>query len=509
VSKGAASLKFFEIAAIFAKHTTQGPEPMSSSNRLSPQSGIALLIALIVLSMFSLLGFYMMLNATTELQISDNRESHIQAECAARTGINHARVLVQGLAFDDLLVGPDGVYNSDLSYLAQAKTFAFRNPIPIVTARLLNIVDPFPDVRELPDDGIINTGCYNGSSGTVLIPITGIALGDISTGNADSVTSRYFVKVTDNNGEATEVAGDPADNPFADGDGIVIVRSIGIAGSLSGGMGTVQRSNSMVILESRLKRALALDLGPALVVEGPALDAFFEGGYEIAGGIYPAVGVIDTVSDDEWSPEQIMRAAAGSGENISGGGLPPPSIQRILFHAEEREKLKLMDPLYLWDFIYNRVVDAADQVFNGDQNWTEGRMPYAGTYDSSKPASAPGQDPRVIVIKGDLSVQGDFSGGGLLVVTGSLVYQGNFAYDGLIMLVGAGRLVAAGSGQGIRGSIFVANLSNKGGQMTFGIPAISITDHTRIVSNRDSVRMALSLIPPLQISLREIAGRDP
>ena len=35
------------------------------------------------------------------------------------------------------------------------------------------------------------------------------------------MTARYFVKVTDNNGDASELEADPSDNPFFDGDGII------------------------------------------------------------------------------------------------------------------------------------------------------------------------------------------------------------------------------------------------------------------------------------------------
>jgi hypothetical protein len=108
-----------------------------------------------------------------------------------------------------------------------------------------------------------------------------------------------------------------------------------------------------------------------------------------------------------------------------------------------------------------------------------------------------------------LIVNGDISGGGLLIVTGNLSYTGSFVYNGLVILVGSGHLIAAGTGSEITGGIFLVNLTNSGGEISFGTPGISIGGDSRITANRDAVKMAVGLIPASQISFREIAGSDP
>jgi hypothetical protein len=318
------------------------------------------------------------------------------------------------------------------------------------------------------------------------------------------------VKVSDNSREASEVAGDPDDNPFADGDGIVIVRSMGVAKTLSEPAAGIRRRNSVVVFEGRFKRLSTFDLGPALVVQGPQVDAAFGGAFEISGGLFPGIGVIDTVAGDAVFPGQWIRNAAGEVANITGGGLPSPSVQDITGGiSADSDRSLLLNPGYLWDFTRNRAARISDQVYDGDQNWVEGNAPYAGAYDVTKPANTPEQDPRVITVNGNLNVTGSFSGAGLLIVTGNLSYTGPFAYAGLIILAGSGRLIAAGSGPGIAGSVFLANLTGTGEEIGFGIPGLSITGDTRIVADRTAVRMAVSLIPPSQISFREIAGQDP
>ena len=69
-----------------------------SLNRVRPgnEDGIAVMVALIALSLFSLIGLYMALNSTTELRVSDNYESRVQANYAAQAGLQHGRELLKG-----------------------------------------------------------------------------------------------------------------------------------------------------------------------------------------------------------------------------------------------------------------------------------------------------------------------------------------------------------------------------------------------------------------------------
>jgi hypothetical protein len=473
-------------------------------------SGAALLIALLVLSLFSILGLYMTLNATVSVHISDNFESQIQATYAALAGLNHARALLRGLALDDVLKGSDGAYDKSLSYMTQAKSFVFRLPFSLMTAQTLNIFDPMADISAIPDDGIISTGCYNGVGGTVLIPMTGISQNAPNPyGPGTILTSRYFVKVTDNNGDPSEIAGDPSDNPFFDGDGIVIVRSMGVAKTLSEKTGNIIRRNSVVVFETRLKRFPTWDLGPALVVQGADVSVLLSGAYEISGGASPGIGVINAAPFNGQSPTQMLRTAAGSG-NITGGGQPNPSVSDITdrIRANPDQSL-LLNPDYLWDFVFNQAPKIADNFLEGAQNWSEGNAPNLGSYDNSKAWNAPGQDPKITLVNGNLQISGSVSGGGMLIVTGDFSCSGLYSFNGLVLVVGTGKLAADGAGCGIEGELIIANLANTGGMIAFGTPSISISGNSRFSSNRKAVQMAIGLIPASQISFREIAGSDP
>jgi hypothetical protein len=484
---------------------------MQNRGKLADELGSALLITLLTLSLFSLLGLYMAFNANTSVRISDNFESQLQATYAALAGLNHASALLRGLDWNAVLQGPDGSYDNSASYRSSAKTFGFRMPLPLAIAQTLNIFDPAFDTTAIPDDGLINTGFCEGARGTILIPITGIALFAPNPYGAGTImTSRYFVKVADNNGDPSEIAGDPEDNPFVDGDGIIVVRSIGVSKTISENIGSISRNNSVAVFESRLKRLSTWNLGPALVVLGSGVNVAFSGSYEISGGASPGVGTIDTSPSDAILPDLIIQSAAGTGGNISGGGLLNPSVSDITGQVSaNKDQSLLLNPGYLWDFVYRQAPQIADNYFNGSQNWQSGSAPYLGVFDNSRALNAPGQDPKITVVNGDLQITGSISGGGLLIVTGSFSYSSSYSFNGLVLVIGSGSLTADGLGQGIEGEMVIANLQNVGGNIAFGTPTVTIGGNSRLSSNRKAVQMAIGLIPASQISFREITGTDP
>jgi hypothetical protein len=483
------------------------------------EEGLATLIALIALAIFSLLSFYMAFGAKTELRISDNHESEVQATFAARAGLTHARELIRGLQYNDLLCGPDGNFNNTAGYLSAARTFAFRNPVPWATARTLNILSPASALAGLADDGVMSTGKYNTTNGTPLVPLTGIAeTAPNPYGEGTITTARYFVKVTDNNGEATELAADAADNPFIDGDHIIIVRSMGVAQTIGQTIAGTVRRNSVAVVETRFRMRTTFDLDAPFVVEGPDVavsrNNFFDGNsFDIEGGAgNPGIATIDTNPLDAVSLEQTLESSLtkNQADNVSGN-CPDPCITDITNTIQPgSDKALLMDPAYLSDLVYNVVPRFADAVYQGDQHWDSTTVPYLGSYDWTKPPNDPTQDPRTTYVNGDLDLQGDISGGGLLVVTGKLGGGGHCIWNGLILVIGEGNLDMSGWNLGINGGIFVAKLVNNSGTIEFGTPNVTIAGNSNIVIHSENINMGLRQIAPEQIGYREInSSLDP
>lgn len=476
-----------------------------------PADGSALLFVLLVLSIISLLGLFMTVDAVTGLHISDNYESRERASCASITGLDHAHALMRGRNFNAFLVGPDGDFDSSSSYLELAGKYEFRNPISVSLAQSLNLSNPEADVSGLPDDGLLNTGFHNGTAGIPLIPLTGIARKSPKPdGPEEFISSRYFVKVADNNGDASELEGDPGDSPFSDGDGVVIVRSMGVAGTIPDFTGSVPRKNSIVVYEGRFRRYSVFDSAPALLVLGSRVLPIFDGDYEIDGGLFPGIGVIDTDEADAVLPGSIIGSGPFGMGIITGAGLPSPSVQDMTRQVvSDTERSRILDPLYLQRFLYGTAPKIADNYYTGPQYWDPGTVPDIGSYDPEEPYNAPEQNPKLTVVQGDLRMTGDICGGGLLIVTGELQLLDSTRFDGLILVIGSGRLIVDTAGSGITGGVVLANLNEEHGEAEFGMPTFSIRGNSSIRADAGAVETAQSLIPPVRVGFREIAGTDP
>jgi hypothetical protein len=474
------------------------------------ESGLALLLALIALSLFSLIGLLVALDATSELRISDNHESHIRAENAARAGMSHARELLRGLLYDVLLEGPDGTHDGTAQYINLSKTFPFRNPMPWAVARSLDLSNPAAELGGLSDDGLLNTGLFGGAAGTVLIPKTGVVL--MSGGWGGTVSCRYFVKVTDNNGEASELAGDPADDPFHDGDGLVIVRSAGVARTIAETLGPIRQCNSVSVIESRFRVRRLFDLDAPLVLQGrdvePETAVMFDGDrFRIQGGPNRfGVAAVDIDTTDGILPAQrIMAQVAESQEGSIQGAGPPPSITDVTaLVAVDGEKRRVLDPVYLMNFVRVEVPRFADTVLSGSQTWNGPAAPDLGHFEASLPPSEPGQRPRVTLVEGDLTVTGPMEGAGILVVTGRLSVTGDFKFCGLILVIGSGEAEASSWNPGLSGGIYLAALVESGGEVGWGTARLSLSGNTQFLMDEGAIAMALRLLPPVQVSCREI-----
>jgi hypothetical protein len=482
------------------------------SPRMKDEQGIAMVLVLIVLSILAVFSTYLFLSSAEELKISDNSESMIQARFAARAGIEHARELLKGWSFETALRGPDGTYTNSSSYLNAARLASFRNLAPWATLRSLNLIDPTNDVSSLSDDGLINTG---GTIPTVLVPKSGLAFAAANPyGSGTLTTARYFIKVTDNNGEASELARDAADSPFMDGDGTIIVRSIGVARTIVEGFGASARRNSVAIFESRFMRGSPFfNLGSPAIVIGHDVAANFSGNaFSIIGtSDGPGLATIDTdyadcVANPTHCAVKKLRDATDGKGTITGnctGATTNQCINDITLSVRDNpDKSMLLDPVWLYNFANTQVPAVADNIIT---NGSVGSV-NLGTVSN----------PKITFVQGDLSATGGLSGAGLLVVTGELAMGGSINFDGLVLVIGTGEFWAHGMNRGIHGGLIVANIVIQNGVPTFGRTSTSITDFdirgNSDISTYDGslANMGNNLMPLKQLSFREITnGIDP
>lgn len=464
--------------------------------------GMAVIIALIALVILSALGLYMNINASTEVRISDNYESDSRARFAAIAGINHARAAIRGLDFNGMLEGPDGAHDTSATYLAKARTMAFRNFLDLATARALNVEDPTFWIAPVPDDGLMNTGKVGTIAGTVIVSKLGIPFTDLIPHSQEMVTTaRYFLKVSDNNGEASELAGDPGDSPFFDGDNTIIVRSIGVARTLRETQGANIKRNSVAIYEARfLKNSPFNFLTSPMLVIGNQVNANFSGGaFAINGSdAGPGVATIDTDTTDGFHPADIIRDANVKNKGITGnciGAYAKNCVGDITADVLADPKKALMaDPAFMYDLVYNQLPALADNYWDGT-SWVRGGT---GIYGSTS-------NPLITYISGDLDINGGLTGAGVLVCTGNLGLGGAFLFDGLVIVVGSGNMWTHGNNNGIRGGVIVADLIKVGGVPTFGTPIFDIRGNSDITTyDQTSVSMGAGLISIKQLTFREI-----
>jgi hypothetical protein len=147
----------------------------------------------------------------------------------------------------------------------------------------------------------------------------------------------------------------------------------------------------------------------------------------------------------------------------------------------------------------------ADSTYSGPQRWIGAAPNSLGSYNATLPQASPSQDPRVTYVDGDLVVDGNLQGGGILVVTGKLSVKGQFRFSGLILVIGAGELESGGWSL-ITGAVYVAGLSDSSGILNWGPAKLTLKESSQIIFDHEAVRMAVSLIPPIQLSFREITS---
>jgi len=127
--------------------------------------------------------------------------------------------------------------------------------------------------------------------------------------------------------------------------------------------------------------------------------------------------------------------------------IPYPSVGNVALTTG------LQTPASL-DQMIQTITNNADLVYNG--NATQANMP----------AGMSVTNPQTIVVNGDFSMTGNFTGYGLLVVTGNFAYSGTTGWKGIVLVVGEGTTTFLGNGGGSNefdGAIFTATTRDANG----------------------------------------------
>jgi len=164
------------------------------------------------------------------------------------------------------------------------------------------------------------------------------------------------------------------------------------------------------------------------------------------------------------NPGDVAAIAAGIPSNrlgnYTGATGATPDVAQVSISSS------LDTPLDAYNTLQT-IENSADLMISGNAN--QGQMPNAMS----------ATNPMTVVVDGDFSMSGNFTGYGLLVVTGNFSYDGTSGWNGIVLVVGDGTTTYNGSGGGnnsFNGAIYVAtiwdtnhNLLNTFGPVSYDI----------------------------------------
>jgi len=167
---------------------------------------------------------------------------------------------------------------------------------------------------------------------------------------------------------------------------------------------------------------------------------------------HPAIGAYDNPNAPTNSVQTIVDAIPNGREaNYVGSSGTTPDVQNVYGSLGET----LGTPTGLKALI-DAVAAAPGVLTHGPGTFGDGDL-NLGTAAS----------PKINYVDGNLTMNGNGQGYGVLVVTGTLSMSGNFSWNGLVFVIGEGHIDLSGGGNGqIRGSVLVAKIWN------------NYTDHT-------------------------------
>jgi hypothetical protein len=146
----------------------------------------------------------------------------------------------------------------------------------------------------------------------------------------------------------------------------------------------------------------------------------------------------------------------GESANYTGSG-STPSVK----HVSMPTNLQTVQNL---DQIAQSIIQNADSVITGPA--TQANMPSAMSSSNPMTVAIAGTTPS----QGNLTLSGGFTGYGLLLVTGNLSYTSDISWNGVVLVIGQGNVSVSGSGGGgtFNGAMLVAQTRDSSGNLLPG-----------------------------------------
>jgi hypothetical protein len=433
------------------------------------EAGIALLIAIFVLLLISVVAIALIVSSGTESALAGNYRSSTGVYYAALSGLEEARgrLLPKNPSSFKSTAGsflpPPGVT------LPLGSVAYVLNPGP--TEAMANILTTYPD-------GEYNTEFGPGALASATVTTTA-SVWNRSPLNSLNVPGPLYKWVRINavseqtlNLDVAPIDGikDPSPPIFYDGtqlntssSGSQVLEITALAVLPNGSQKILQYLAAPVPLNLSFPAALTLD-GHDVLFSVPTSSSFWIDGNDhdtvgscspVAPAI-PAVGYINASPDSSYS--NIYNAippgpppASGRQDHYIGAG-PAPSLAPVPVSPNLRTVGGLKA-------LVQNISQAADKVITPTPDATG-----LGTATQADlPAGMNSTNPMTTVVNGNLNVSGwTGTGYGLLLVTGEFKYDSTASWNGIVLVIGVGRLSSIqpiGSGV-FHGAVFLAKTTN-------------------------------------------------
>jgi hypothetical protein len=412
----------------------------STRRNQGQESGIALLIAIFVLLLISVVGIALIVSSGTESALAGNYRSSTGAYYAALAGLEEARGRLLAKNPNSFLkTGPPNFLPPpgtqwDIGYVS----YIF-NPGPADPA---NTLTAYPDTEYDNEFGNGKLAAAN-SAGTVA---TTQSVWNVAPLNALSVPSPVYkwVRINAISEVSLQRQVAPFDGHVADPTKPIYYDGTFLTVSPTGAREVLEITSLAVLPNGSQKivqylaapAPLNLNFPAALTLDGnaPQFTASASGSYYVKGidqgsagtcnpGPTPstAVGYTDT----SYTPSNFERPANPQGIpaallNNYTNGVSNPDIAPVTLSPN----LSTVGGL---NSLIQTIQQSADVVVNGNAT------------QSNLPAAMSATNPMTTVINGDLALSGwRETGYGLLLVTGKFTYDPDASWDGIILVIGKG-----------------------------------------------------------------------
>ena len=439
--------------------------------RKSEESGIALLLAIFVLLLISVVGIAMMAASGTEVSLTGNYRSSTAVYYAALSGLEEGRgrLLPRNPNYFTTAVLPSPLPLGHVIYIT--------NPIPgdpPSTVDPTNLGSPatFPDTEYANEFPLQNPPSNVQKVSSVLNiqnppntpnpPYKWVRINAL-TENALQIDVNYSSGGTSFN--KTQLV-------YFDGSNltrsVTANQALGVtalAALPDGSQKLLQYVVGPVTLSMPVASALTLagpgTVGNFITFNPPSSANSFhingrdqQGSGALACGSTqpdkPAVGVYNT--NDYTSVSNSLSTPPPRAANYTGAGGSTPNVADV--HASLQppsSSIDMTDPNSLGNFVVT-VQSSADAVLTGPVTNTD------------LPSGMSSTNPMTVVVNGDLTLNG-FTGYGLLLVTGKLTYTSDSGWRGIVLVIGQGTVIETGAtdtGE-FDGAVFIANTFGGGG----------------------------------------------